>query len=90
MSYQIKVTDETGQKETLLTAPGETTWENIAIQAVEQLHPFTDQHGDEPTIFHLHDDETGEALLPQQTVADVIRDVEAEFRARLAREMRAA
>ena len=89
MTYHIRVTDETGQKHTVLTTAGDTRWEEVGALAAQRLHPFSNQQGDDP-IFHLHDDVSGEALLPEQTVADAIREVESEFRVRMARDMRAA
>jgi len=41
-------------------------------------------------IYHIYDDRTGEALLPDESVADVVRESEERFRARLAPEMKPA
>jgi hypothetical protein len=91
--YTIVVSDETGQKAVRLDVAGETTWSEIGARAQADLHehPAYSYAGeDELPLYSLHDEQTGEILLPHQIVEETIQTVNREFRARLAREMRAA
>ncbi len=87
--YQLVVADETDQKQTDLNLRGNTSWAEVSAQSVELLDLPT-HVGGEPVIYHIYDDKTGEALLPGESVSDVVQEAEERFRVRLAPEMKPA
>ena len=87
--YQLVVMDETGQKQDVLSTPGETLWAEVGTVSVDRLG-LPRYLGDEPAVYHLYNDDSGEALLPQQSVAEVVEEISDTFRVRLAVEMKPA
>ncbi len=88
-TFQVRVTDETGQKSEALSIGGDTRWEEVGSLAVERLDLPTTLC-DEPVFYHLFEADSGESLLPGQQVQDIIEQIEAEFRVRIAAEMQPA
>ncbi len=91
LQYRFVVVDDSDQKEAHISTSGDTLWAEVGAISVSRLGQPT-HLGDEEVIYHLFDDTSGEALLPGQTVADVLRDsrADSQFRARLSPEMKPA
>jgi len=89
--YQLLVTDETGQREENLATDGSTRWAEVGAMSVERMGMPTHMDDGEDVIYHLFEHATGRALLPQESVADVVQEeIEVAFRVRLAAEMKPA
>lgn len=88
-TYQLRVIDETGQKSQTLTVPGETRWAEVSAIAVDRLELPTSLC-DEPVFYHLFEEDSGSSLLGEQTVQEVIEEIEREFLVRVAAEMQPA
>jgi len=83
------VLDETGQKQCERDFPGDAAWADVTALTVAALD-LEEIVADEAAIYHVYDDQTGMALLPEETVADVVPDDGESFRVRLAMEMKPA
>jgi len=89
VQYRLRLTDETDQKTTTITTTGDTLWAEVGAIGVSGLD-LPVEIGGEPVVYHLFDDSSGEALLPGQTVGEVLKDNEVEAHVCLSPEMKPA